>query len=78
MDLPDLKELKAILKLCRAQGVTDITLGSVAIKFGDMPYEIKGGDRVPVEEEQLGLTDEEMAMWSAAPDPLVARLGDQQ
>jgi len=78
MDLPDLKELKAILKLCRAQGVTDITIGAVAIKFGEMPYEIKGGERVATEEEQLGPTEEEMAMWSAAPDPLVERLGSQQ
>jgi hypothetical protein len=78
MDLPNLKDLKAILKLCRAQGVTDITLGALAVKFGDMPYEIKGGERVAVEEEQVGPTDEELAMWSAAPDPLVARLGETQ
>lgn len=78
MDLPDLKELKAILKLCRSQGVTDITLGALAIKFGDMPYEIKGGERVAVEEESIMPSDEEMAMWSAAPDPLVERLGSQQ
>lgn len=79
MDLPNLKDLKAILKLCRAQGVTDITLGALAIKFGDMPYEIKGGERVAVEEELPAVpSDEELAMWSAAPDPLVERLGSQQ
>ena len=74
MDLPNLKELKAILKLCRSQGVNKITLGSMAIEFGDMPMEIKGGERVPIADEEEALpavpTDEQLAYWSAAPDPL--------
>ena len=76
----DLKELKAILKLCRAQGVTDITLEGVSIKFGEMPYAIKGGERVAIAEEEEAAfpSDEELALWSAAPDPLVERLGGQQ
>lgn len=68
MDLPDLKELQSLLKLCRKQGVTDITLGALSIKFGDMPYEIKGGERVAAEED-IGPSPEEMAFYSAIPAP---------
>lgn len=32
--IKDLKELQALLKLCRKQGVTDINLGDISIKFG--------------------------------------------
>lgn len=35
----DLKDLQKLLKLCRAQGVTDITLGEVSIKLGDLPQD---------------------------------------
>ena len=33
----DLKDLQKLLKLCRSQGITDIKLGTIEIKFGDMP-----------------------------------------
>lgn len=83
MALPNLKDLKAILKLCRAQGVTDITLGALSVKFGDMPYEIKGGERVAVAEDEPSLpSDEELAYYSAPAyvneDPLEARMKEQQ
>lgn len=35
----NLKELRALLKLCREQGVTEIDLGSVKLKLGALPYE---------------------------------------
>ncbi len=35
--IKDLKDLKGLLKLCRSQGVTEIELGEVKLKFGDMP-----------------------------------------
>jgi hypothetical protein len=50
--IKDLKELKALFQLCRKQGVTDITLGDLHIKFGDLPYEAN-----PVA-EQTQLPDE--------------------
>lgn len=73
MDLPNLKELKAVLKLCRTMGVTDITLGGIAIKFGELPLtaDEKSADIDGV--QVLAPTDEEMAYWSSAPDPLAAR-----
>lgn len=39
MVVQDLKELKSLLLLCRKQGVTEITLGEVHIKLGDLPSE---------------------------------------
>ncbi len=35
--MTDLSELKKLLKLCRAQGVTEIEFDSVKIKLGEMP-----------------------------------------
>ncbi len=81
MDLPNLKELKNILKLCRSQGVNKITLGAMAIEFGDMPTIVKGGERVaaPEEEDEPVIpSDEELAYYSALPDPLAERMKEQQ
>jgi hypothetical protein len=79
MDLPNLKELKALFKLCRSQGVNKITVGPMVVEFGDMPYEVKGGERVTVvEDESVMPSDEELAFYSAAPDPLAERLGESQ
>ena len=80
MDLPNLKELKAILKLCRSQGVDKITLGGMSIEFGDVPYEVRGGERVAIKEDEDAAampSDEDMAYWSAQPDPLAKRLENQ-
>lgn len=33
----DLKDLKALFKLCRAQGITDFKMNGVEVKFGDLP-----------------------------------------
>ena len=35
----EIKELEKLLKLCRKQGVTEITLDGVAFKLGDLPQE---------------------------------------
>ena len=35
--IKDLKGLKDLLKLCRAQGVTEINLGTVSFKLGELP-----------------------------------------
>lgn len=37
--IKDLKELEKLLKLCRKQGVTELDLGSVSFKLGDLPVE---------------------------------------
>lgn len=35
--IENLKELEKLLKLCRKQGVTEINLGIVSLKLGDLP-----------------------------------------
>lgn len=36
----DLSDLKKLLRLCRSQGVTEIKLGTIELKFGDMPKDV--------------------------------------
>lgn len=33
----DLKELEKLFKICRKQGVTDLSFEGVSVKFGDQP-----------------------------------------
>jgi len=75
MELPNPKELKALLKVCREYGVTDITVGHLAVKLGEMSQK-------PATEEEpdlaaYGPSSDELAFWSAQPDPLAA-LQDKQ
>lgn len=35
----DLKELQKLLKLCRAQGITDFKMNGIEIKFGELPQQ---------------------------------------
>lgn len=37
--IQDLKDLQKLLKLCRSQGITDIKIHGVEIKFGEMPIQ---------------------------------------
>lgn len=39
--ITDLKDLQKLLKLCRAQGITDFKMNGLEIKFGDLPIESK-------------------------------------
>jgi len=66
MQLPDLKQLEKILKLCRKQGVTDLSMEGMSFKFGDLPRE--QADDEP-EINAHGLTDEQLAFYSV--DPLL-------
>lgn len=35
--IENLKDLERLLKLCRKQGVTELSLGSVTLKLGELP-----------------------------------------
>ena len=35
--IDSIKDLEKLLKLCRKQGVTEISVGAVAFKLGDLP-----------------------------------------
>lgn len=76
MDLPNVKELEKLLKMCRKQGIIELTMKDMSFKFGDLPLVAKGGQMVveeEEEEEESKPTDEDMAYWSAQPDPLEGR-----
>ncbi len=62
--IKDLKELQALLKLCRKQGVTEITLSGVEIKFGEMPKK-SADDAADGEIETEELTPEQLMFFSA-------------
>ena len=38
----DLKDLKALFKICRAQGITDFKMNGLEIKFGELPQTQSG------------------------------------
>jgi len=75
----DLKDLQKLLKLCRSQGVTEIDLGTVKLKLGDMPqteqsvrYNVQ--DDVPSDNPYANfpqgiLTPEQLMFYSSGGDP---------
>jgi len=67
--IANLKDLQALLKLCRKQGVSSIKVGGTEITFGDMPKKQADatpdeGD-VPDDPNSDGLTPEELMFYSA-------------
>ncbi len=60
--LSDLKELEKFLKICRKQGVTDISFAGVSVKLGDLPAktEANDSDEIPTDE----LTPEQMMFYA--------------
>lgn len=70
--IKDLKELQTLLKLCRKQGVTDITVGGVSVKFGELPRKAAGEQEEAEEPDPLtaaGLTDEQLMFFSVGGAP---------
>jgi hypothetical protein len=63
--IKDLKELQALLKLCRKQGVTEINLSGTVIKFGDMPRKSDESDESSEDVPTEGLTPEQLMYFSA-------------
>lgn len=68
ISLPNPKELKAILKVCRDFGVSDVEIGPLKVKFGELPHsQEKASDQEIVAVQP---SEEEMLFWSTQPDPL--------
>ena len=74
MQLPNPKELKALLKVCREFGVTDIKVDTLELKLGDLPRTLSEEETGAI---ASGPSEEELAFWSAQPDPLAAMLDKQ-
>ena len=70
MELPNPKELKALLKVCREFGVEDVSVGELKIKFGELP---QAKNAQPEEQVTPGPTEEQLLYWSSQPDPLATR-----
>lgn len=65
--IENLKDLQALLKLCRKQGVTSIKIGSAEIHFGDLPKRASGtSDEESTDETATDeLTPEQLMFYSA-------------
>jgi hypothetical protein len=63
-----IKDLKALLKLCRANGVTELTWGGATFKLGEMPKAISGdveeADESDIPDIELPLSPEEYAAFA--------------
>lgn len=63
----DLRGFQGFLKVCRKQGVSEISLGGVVIKFGDLPAR-KAKDSEDDDKDDVatdGLTEEQLMFFSA-------------
>lgn len=69
MQLPNPKELKALLKVCREFGVENVEVGALKIKFGELPRE-PGAEEAVLPSQP---SDEDLLYWSSQPDPLAER-----
>lgn len=60
--IKSLDELTAFLKICRKQGVTNITCEGLVVSFGDLPVKqrMNDSDEIPTDE----LTPEQLAYYS--------------
>lgn len=75
--IENLKDLKALLKLCRSHGVTEINLGTVALKLGEMPEQTTQSiDSTAEQSEDVysdfpdgPLTSEELTFFANGGDP---------
>lgn len=74
----DLKDLQKLLKLCRAQGITDFKMNGLEIKFGDLPITQRALSDMPSDEDatnpygnfpQGELTPEQLMFYSSGGKP---------
>jgi hypothetical protein len=59
--LNDLKEFEKFLKICRKQGVTEVTYAGTSVKLGDLPTKATEAesDEIPTDE----LSPEQLAFY---------------
>lgn len=62
--ITDLKEFEKFLKICRKQGVTEVTFDGATVKFGDLPQkttaQADSSDEIPTDEP----TPEELMFYA--------------
>jgi len=71
MKIENLNDLKKLLRLCRKEGVTEIVLGEVSFKLGDLPVKAYTAPEATESNQEIpldgALSEEELAFWSATP-----------
>ncbi len=58
----DLKEFEKFLKICRKQGVTDVSLAGVSVKLGNLPSKASDTDQEEIPTD--GLSPDDMAFYA--------------
>lgn len=67
MKIETIKDLEAVLKLCRRQGVTSINIDGIRLSLGELPAPKTpetAKDDTKVEDQY---TDEDLLFWSSQP-----------
>jgi len=74
--IQNLNDLKKLFLLCRKQGVTEIDLNGIKVKFGDMPIEKAAGQAEETDNDDPWkgfpdgiLSNEQLAFYSAGGTP---------
>lgn len=62
--LSDLKELEKFLKICRKQGVLEISFAGTAVKLGDLPLKADREDDADVSIPTDELTPEQLMFYA--------------
>ena len=65
--ISDLKDLQKLLKICRSQGVTEIKLGEIEFKLGDLPSE----ESKSIYEEEIKDPYENFPQGDLTPEQLI-------
>jgi hypothetical protein len=60
--IQDLKDLKALFKLCRAQGVLELKMNGIELKLGNLPTENTTQESSEYESEMI--SDDKLLYWS--------------
>ena len=63
----DLKEFEKFLKICRKQGVTDVTYMGTTVKFGDLPQKANSEESEDILTD--GISPEELAFYAVGQVP---------
>lgn len=64
MKIDTIKDLEAVLKLCRKQGVTSISIDGIQLAIGDMPEEKPKTEQQNPAAPMPEYTQEQMLLWS--------------
>lgn len=75
--IANLKDLEKLLKLCRKQGVTKLSMGDVTLELGEMPQQTNESIVEEIDPAnpyanfpQGDLTPEQLMFYSSGGDPL--------